>query len=172
MSFIIHWEPDAFGIAAVTEIDTPAGRLRVRSRGGVIMECDWAPESLPESGQAPDIGLKRHLERYWLNTGQAVGVRLLRQGTAFQRRVWAALSAIPAGATLTYARLAETVGSSPRAVGNACRNNPFPLLIPCHRVVSASGLGGYNGYLEGEYIAIKRNLLAFESKTREGGTRA
>jgi O-6-methylguanine DNA methyltransferase len=82
-------------------------------------------------------------------------------GTAFQRRVWAALRAIPAGKTVTYARLAASLKrpKAARAVGGACGANPAPLLIPCHRVVAAhGGLGGFSGGLH-----WKRKLLERET---------
>jgi methylated-DNA-[protein]-cysteine S-methyltransferase len=83
-------------------------------------------------------------------------------GTPFQRRVWQRLSAIPAGETLTYGALARELGTSARAVGGACRTNPIPLVIPCHRVVATNGLGGYSGERGGDWLAKKRWLLAHE----------
>jgi len=83
------------------------------------------------------------------------------KGTAFQRKVWAELLHIPWGESITYAELARRVASSPRAVGGALRANPLPIFIPCHRVVAASGLGGYAGASElGQ--ARKRWLLQHE----------
>lgn len=84
------------------------------------------------------------------------------QGTAFQQRVWQAISAIPVGQTYTYSQLAEKVGSGPRAVANACGANKLPLLIPCHRVLAKNGVGGFmQGQSHG--LAIKQWLLAHES---------
>lgn len=79
-------------------------------------------------------------------------------GTAFQRRTWAALRAIPAGSTWSYAELAAAVGSVARAVGAANGANPVALVVPCHRVIGADGsLVGYGGGL-----SIKRWLLQHE----------
>lgn len=77
----------------------------------------------------------------------------------FQRRVLEEVMRIPRGATLTYGELARRIGNpkAARAVGNALKKNPLPLIIPCHRVVGANGLGGYTGGLE-----IKLKLLTFE----------
>jgi len=86
------------------------------------------------------------------------------QGTPYRRRVWAELCRIPFGETRSYAALAQKLGSSPRAVGNACRDNPYAPIIPCHRVVSASGLGGYCGATEGALLDIKIKLLKFEAE--------
>ncbi len=83
-------------------------------------------------------------------------------GTPYQRRVWQALQQIPVGEVRTYGELSAELKSSPRAVAQACRANPLLILIPCHRVVSASGLGGYMGKSEGPELEIKRWLLHHE----------
>ena len=83
-------------------------------------------------------------------------------GTSFQKRVWSGLMAIPNGETMTYGELAKKLGTSARAVGGACRANPIPLLIPCHRVVAANGDGGFSGHTQGHWLDIKRWLLAHE----------
>jgi O-6-methylguanine DNA methyltransferase len=82
-------------------------------------------------------------------------------GTPFQRRVWAALRRIPRGRTRTYAEIARAVGrpGAARAVGAACGANPVPLVVPCHRVVAAGGLGGF-----GLGASLKRALLAAERR--------
>src|SRR5207247_2139347 len=65
------------------------------------------------------------------------------EGSEFQRRLWDALCTIPRGKTLTYGELAQRLGAEPRAIGQACGDNRFPIVIPCHRVVAADGLGGF-----------------------------
>jgi AraC family transcriptional regulator of adaptative response/methylated-DNA-[protein]-cysteine methyltransferase len=89
------------------------------------------------------------------------------QGTAFQMRVWKALQEIGYGATKSYGDVAAAIGSpgAMRAVGNACHNNPVPIIIPCHRVVAAGGkLGGYGGGIE-----RKKKLLSTESRVAASG---
>lgn len=83
-------------------------------------------------------------------------------GTPFQRRVWNAIAAIPLGETRTYGDLATRLSSSPRAVGNACGANPYPLIVPCHRVVAAGGIGGFNRQRGGFLLGVKRWLLEHE----------
>lgn len=83
-------------------------------------------------------------------------------GTPFQKRVWAALNAIPAGKVVTYGDIAQELGTSARAVGNACRQNPLPVVVPCHRVVSSAGRGGYAGSTGGDMIRFKTWLLDHE----------
>ena len=88
---------------------------------------------------------------------------LTLNGTDFQRRVWEAIAAIPLGETRTYGELARQLGSAPRAVGQACASNHIALVIPCHRVVGAKGLGGFFHDAEGgPYTRTKRWLLAHE----------
>ena len=89
----------------------------------------------------------------------------LDKGTEFQKQVWNLISRIPYGETRTYGDLARQMGSIgyARGVGQACRANPLPLLIPCHRVVGSQNLGGFSGGVE-----IKKILLKVERKTMEG----
>ena len=85
-----------------------------------------------------------------------------QQGTVFQKRVWQAISDIPCGQTRTYTDIAQQVGSGARAVANACGANQLPLVVPCHRVLAKSGLGGF---MQGERdgLLIKQWLLQHES---------
>ena len=85
-------------------------------------------------------------------------------GTAFQRRVWQALCKIPAGAPLTYGQLAQKLGTAPRPIGGACGANPIPIIVPCHRVVSASGLGGFMRTRYLGSLNVKSWLLAHEAR--------
>nr|VFK59540.1 MAG: O-6-methylguanine DNA methyltransferase [Candidatus Kentron sp. TUN] len=87
---------------------------------------------------------------------------LAPDGTPFQQRVWRALQSIPPGKTISYGILAARLRTCARAVGNACRMNPIPIVIPCHRVVGARSLGGFIGSRVGEPIAIKQWLLTHE----------
>jgi len=87
--------------------------------------------------------------------------------TPFQQKMRAGALAIPRGTTLSYGELAARLGTAPRALGQALGANPLPLLIPCHRIVAAHGLGGFACGLD-----WKRRLLAFESgKTRPGASK-
>ncbi|MFO7605968.1 MAG: methylated-DNA--[protein]-cysteine S-methyltransferase [Desulfurivibrionaceae bacterium] len=89
----------------------------------------------------------------------------LKNATSFQRRVWRHLCRLGPGETITYGELAAAAGSpgGARAVGNACNRNPLALIIPCHRVVAANGLGGFAGDLR-----IKRKLLELEKQAVQG----
>jgi methylated-DNA-[protein]-cysteine S-methyltransferase len=114
----------------------------------------------------------RQLAAYFADPGFRFDLPLETGGTPYQRRVWDTLTRIPPGAPQTYGALARGVGGGARAVGGACRANPIPIVIPCHRVVAASGLGGYMGAREGtgagpasaEPLAVKAWLLAHERR--------
>jgi methylated-DNA-[protein]-cysteine S-methyltransferase len=124
------------------------------------------PVGAPAPGPAPRPAARRAaaaLTRYFGGDPAALSdLPVAPVGTPFQRRVWQRLSAIPPGEALSYGALARELGTSARAVGGACRTNPIPLVIPCHRVVATNGLGGYSGERGGDWLAKKRWLLAHE----------
>jgi methylated-DNA-[protein]-cysteine S-methyltransferase len=100
------------------------------------------------------------LGEYFAGTRRTFDLRLAPQGTPFQRRVWEAVAGIPYGETRSYANVARLIGAPPavRAVGAANGHNPWPIVVPCHRIVGSDGsLTGYGGGL-----ATKRALLEFE----------
>ncbi len=87
------------------------------------------------------------------------------RGTTYQNRVWSEVAKIAYGESLTYGDIAKAINSGPRAVGNACRHNPIPIIIPCHRVVKKGGIGGYCGSVVGKQIQQKDWLLRHEIDT-------
>lgn len=107
--------------------------------------------------------IHKQLHAYFSNPAHPFTVKVNPAGTAFQRRVWQALQSIPSGSTLTYGELARQLGSGPRAVGQACRRNPIPIIIPCHRVVASQHIGGYAGAIDGQLLSIKQWLLDHEN---------
>lgn len=102
------------------------------------------------------------LKAYFANPQHQFNIDLAPKGTPFQLKVWKALKSIPTGKTMTYGELAKQLGSNPRAIGQACRTNPIPIIVPCHRVVAANGPGGYTGQRSGEMMDIKMWLLKHE----------
>jgi len=140
--------------------------------GIVTEDSDWlaAIEFLPpQPAQPASTPLAAETVRQlsaWLDDPEfEFGLPLKPAGTAFQRRVWAQVSAIPCGETRTYGALAKALHNAPRAVGQACGANPFPLIVPCHRVVAANGgLGGFDRHGGGFLLDIKRWLLAREQR--------
>lgn len=82
--------------------------------------------------------------------------------TPFQKRICRIVQSIPSGEVLTYKDVAKKLQSAPRAVGQACRRNPIPIIIPCHRIVAKNHLGGYAGAKHGAFMEIKKWLLRHE----------
>ncbi len=143
---------------------TPLGRIGIHMAGATVSELDYLPADGREQ-PAVDTATQAvvaQLEAYFRDPGYRFSVPLATAGTVFQQRVWAALRAIPPGTVLTYGELAQQLGTAARAIGNACRNNPLPILIPCHRVVGQHGLVGYAGAISGDPLEIKRWLLRHE----------
>lgn len=120
-------------------------------------------ERLPASPLAREV--VRQLQGYLINPDFVFSLPLHPSGTAFQRRVWAQIAAIPSHETRTYGELAKALHNAPRAVGQACGANPFPLVVPCHRVIAAGGeLGGFARQRDGFLLDVKRWLLAHEGR--------
>ena len=161
MPFIIQWVENCSGVEEVVRLRTPVGQFAITSQQGVVSKTDW------ELGECLSPPGEHELERYWLNPDKPINIKLLKQGSLYRNRVWAALCQIPFGETITYSALAKIIGSSARAVGNACRDNPYALFIPCHRVISVSGIGGYCGQTEGDLMAIKYKLLELEASLKK-----
>jgi methylated-DNA-[protein]-cysteine S-methyltransferase len=143
---------------------TPLGRIGLRMSGEALSALDYLPAATPERppADAASAAVVAQLAAYFRDPRHRFSVPLALSGTAFQQRVWTALQAIPPGTVLRYGELAQQLGSAARAIGGACRSNPVPILIPCHRVVSQQGLGGYAGAVTGDPLAIKRWLLRHE----------
>ena len=106
----------------------------------------------------------RQLERYRDDPDAPFDLPLAIEGTPFQRAVWNAMCAIPRGHTRTYGELARELGGEARAVGQACGDNRLPIVIPCHRVVAADGIGGFAHATDGYLIEAKRWLLLHEAQ--------
>ena len=106
--------------------------------------------------------LKQELKEYFSGQRKKFSIPYALRGTDFQIKVWQALAKIPYGQTRSYQEIAEALGSGARAVGNACRMNPVPVIIPCHRVVAKNGLGGFAGKTQGKLCGIKKQLLMRE----------
>ena len=142
----------------------PGFSLGIRCNDDEITSIEYL-EPRAEVMPAPPLAKEavRQL-RAWLKDPRfEFGLPLAPAGTHFQRRVWDQIAAIPPGRTLTYGEVATAIRSGPRAVGNACGANPYPIVVPCHRVVGANqGLGGFARQRGGFLLDIKRWLLLHE----------
>jgi methylated-DNA-[protein]-cysteine S-methyltransferase len=129
-----------------------------------VSEIRYLPPSTPLKDPTSPIAERaaRQLERYREDPDTRFDLPLLVEGTPFQRRLWDALCEIPRGKTLTYGELARRLGGEARAVGQACGDNRLPIVIPCHRVVAANGIGGFAHATGGYLLEAKRWLLAHE----------
>jgi methylated-DNA-[protein]-cysteine S-methyltransferase len=146
-------------------IEFPKMKVAVATREARVAEIRYLPLSAtskdPENGLAERAA--RQLERYREDPDAKFDLPLLIEGTDFQRRLWDALCEIPRGRTRTYGELARELGGEARAVGQACGDNRLPIVIPCHRVVAADGIGGFAHATGGYLLEAKRWLLMHES---------
>lgn len=145
-------------------VAAPGFALGVRCSATQLTAIEFLP---PQAAQAADSVLAgraaAQLEAWLADPASPFELPLATAGTPFQRAVWQAIAAIPRGTTRTYGELAAALGSAPRAVGQACGANPFPLVVPCHRVIArGGGLGGFNRQGGGFLLDVKRWLLRHE----------
>ena len=136
-------------------------RLENQSISGLDFIFDDISQPIFHSETAESIA--EQLGFYLDNSRYRFNLNISPVGTSFQKSVWQQMQAIPSGSCLTYGEVAESLQSGPRAVGNACRKNPIPLIIPCHRIVAKNGLGGFAGATTGQLAEVKRWLLKHES---------
>lgn len=147
-------------------VQAPFGAVGVRTEGELVRELVYLPPGFDEKPAESELAVRvvRQLQAYFTDPDFRFDLPLAPAGTAFQRRVWDIISAIPRGSLLTYGQVARALQSAPRAVGQACGENWFPLVIPCHRVTAAGGLGGFahSDDQAGFQLGVKRWLLAHE----------
>jgi methylated-DNA-[protein]-cysteine S-methyltransferase len=139
--------------------DSPVGPLTVRERAGAIVAVTWGK---PEHERETPLlaAAKAQLDAYFFCGLRQFELPVRPKGTAFDRRVFEAMQAVPYGTTITYGEIAASLGGDARDVGTACARNPIPIIIPCHRVVGSGGaLVGYSG---AGGIETKQALLSLE----------
>jgi methylated-DNA-[protein]-cysteine S-methyltransferase len=128
--------------------------VRVQWNDTTIYEIRFSPTGISEN--VP--GLIRQYCAGQVVSPEKLDSIALHEDTVYSR-IYKAVRQVPYGSTTTYGEIAAIVGTSPRVVGQAMSRNPTPLVIPCHRVVAAHGIGGFS-----PEIAIKESLLAMEKK--------
>ena len=150
-------------------IATPIGKIAVKYANDYVLEimqvAAQAKVRAAKDAFAKEIAMQ--IKAYFKESSYALNLpHLYQQGTDFQVQVWEQIKKIPYAQTKTYGEIANKIKSGPRAVGNACRRNQLLLLVPCHRVVSANGVGGFMGDADGSLVRRKLWLLEHEAKHR------
>lgn len=141
-------------------IETPFGPVQaVVNADGALTELKFGASKTNGTAAGNPV-VKRQLEEFFAGKRTTFDIPMAPAGTDFQKRVWAELTRIPYGETISYAELAKRVGSegAARAVGRANATNPIAVVVPCHRVIGADG--SLTGYAYG--VELKRSLLDFE----------
>ncbi|MCB9170203.1 MAG: methylated-DNA--[protein]-cysteine S-methyltransferase [Flavobacteriales bacterium] len=154
-------EPELFTLTHVLSLETPIGKLWIESDGELITRTAFTAIR-GRTGRPPKVltDAGRQIEQYLRRRRKRFDLPLQQLGTRFQRMVWRSIDEIPFGTTRTYGAIGAEIGGKAiaRTVGQACGSNPLPLLVPCHRVISADGL--LTGYVGG--LWRKRWLLQHE----------
>jgi methylated-DNA-[protein]-cysteine S-methyltransferase len=142
----------------------PAMHVGVRTENETLVAVRYLPRTAPLKAPSSRFAERvvRQLERYRDDPDISFDVPLTIGGTEFQRRVWRVMQRIPRGKTRTYGDVAKALASAARAVGQACGENRLPIIIPCHRIIAAGGIGGFGHSRGGYLLEAKRWLLAHE----------
>ena len=155
--------------ASYCVIEAPFGRLGIATElvdGSLMLsKIDYLPVTKallpPQNALAKEVA--KQCKAYFKDPNYQFDLPMKPSGTAHQQKVWQSIRRIPAGSAKTYGEIAGAIQSGPRAVGTACGANPFPLITPCHRVVSTQGIGGFmKENTPGFYRQIKTWLLKHE----------
>lgn len=144
---------------------SPLGNLGVILKNAKLAKIELLTED--DLLKLPRDTLSRHIiaefSAYFADSSHPFDIELHLEGTPFQQRVWQAMRAIPSGQTMAYGQLAKQLKTGPRAIGQACRTNPIIIIIPCHRIVGSSDIGGYSGARNGRWLGVKKWLLTHEN---------
>ena len=152
---------------SVRYLSSPIGVLRLWAREGKLRQIELVPAAEQDFPDPITEQAAVELQEYFAGKRTEFTVAALPYGSAFQQRVWSALSRVPYGRVVTYGALAAAIGqpSACRAVASAVGKNPLLILVPCHRVVAAAGLGGFSAGLEAKRILLALEGVQIEEKT-------
>lgn len=147
-------------------IAAPFGKLGIRCSDTDLLGIEFLPQGSKLQSPADEMAqtICTELQTYLADPQHEIDLPFELDGTHHQCNVWQAVLEIPGGQTRSYGQLAAQIGSSAQAVGQACGSNPIPLVIPCHRVVGKTGLGGFMHRADAEALNIKQWLLAHERR--------
>jgi len=146
-------------------VEFPKFKVGVATRGGVVTQLKYLPLSAASILPANDLAKRaeRQLEGYKRDPNTPFDLPVASEGTELQKAVWKAMCAIPRGKTRTYGDLARELNADARDIGQCCGDNRLPLVIPCHRIVAADGIGGFAHATRGYLVEAKRWLLMHEA---------
>ncbi|HTN50208.1 MAG TPA: methylated-DNA--[protein]-cysteine S-methyltransferase [Burkholderiaceae bacterium] len=148
-------------------VAAPFGGIEVESDGEWITGLRFVAQPRPiEPVHELAERAARQLATYLADPRVEFDLPLKIRGTEFQRQVWGAIASIPCGSTRSYGAIAIELDAPARAVGQACGDNRLPVVIPCHRVIGATGIGGFAHSRDGFELAVKRWLLEHEDALR------
>ena len=152
---------------SVRYLSSPIGVLRLWAEEGLLRQIELVPAAEPDFPDPVTEQAAAELQEYFAGKRAEFTVAARPYGSAFQQRVWSALSRVPYGRVVTYGALAAAIGqpTACRAVASAVGKNPLLILIPCHRVVAAAGLGGFSAGLEAKRILLALEGVQIEEKT-------
>jgi methylated-DNA-[protein]-cysteine S-methyltransferase len=150
-------------------IEFPKFKVGVKTRDQRVVEIRYLPSTTPLVPANTPLAKKaaEQLGRYRDDPDTRFDLPLLVEGSDLQRGVWDKMCAIPRGRTRTYGELARELGVDARAIGQCCGDNKLPIVIPCHRVVAADGIGGFGHATSGYLLEAKRWLLMHEAPAFE-----
>lgn len=142
----------------------PCSRLGIVVDDEALLALDFLADDVAAKPPVTPLAQQvwEELSAYLNDPAHRFRLPLKPSGTAFQQRVWQQIAAIAPGKTVSYGDIAHALQTSPRPVGTACGANPLPLVVPCHRVVGKTGLGGFNGQKTNLTLDVKRWLLRHE----------
>lgn len=144
----------------------PLSKIKIEIADNALVRLSFVDDRIKSINPPHPLAakVKQQLVGYFSGKKHSFNFPMNLCGTLFQQQVWMELIKIPLGEVVTYGALAKKLKTSARAVGNACRKNPLPIIIPCHRVVAKNSIGGYSGKTTGKNIKTKKALLAYDKR--------
>jgi len=149
-------------------IDSPVGMLGILDNGKVIQAVNFLYNTAAPRRALSTLAEETilQLKYFFSDPNFKFNLPITNAISPFQMKVRQALLSIPVGQTMSYGNVAKTIASSARAIAGGCRRNPVPIIVPCHRIIAAKGLGGFAGALDGKPLANKKWLLEHECSKR------
>ncbi|MDA0237981.1 MAG: methylated-DNA--[protein]-cysteine S-methyltransferase [Proteobacteria bacterium] len=147
-------------------IRAPFGYISVLTTNDLVIRIDYCAHEKGFQAHSNKLSVEvmKQINAYLIDPSFTFDLPLNMQGSSYRKRVWDQIAKIPAGETKTYGEIAVSINSSARAVGRACGDNPFPLVIACHRVVARNGIGGFMHSTGSFALKVKYWLLTHEAK--------